>query len=220
MAPTGMDSGKSVASDGSASSKATDWAALRPKHVDAENAMNPRSVALVWQKMMQKAGLGSASELDQKAFHLAVYVYACKNGTSREGNYAGTIVTSTGHVFQADVIPYATGKMNIRRFFRGNMEESYHSLKKSESMEQDEAFIARMAGYGVSAECAFATADWLADCPFFTPAESSAHNTVLNYSLARSRRARGGKALEAVEGQRLGEGLEVQGALNETEVRM
>lgn len=187
------------------------WSELTPISVDFEDAMGPKRVAEVWQKMMIKAGVRSASEDTQRSFRLAVYVYGALNGTSREGNYKGEIKMSTGHAFDASVIPQSTGNLEIRQFFRGNMVESYHALKLSGAIAANERMVARAAALGISADCAFAMADWMASCPLFTNNEAKAHDAAFVYSVQRSRRARGGRNLEAVEGDRRESVLESQG---------
>jgi hypothetical protein len=149
----------------------------------------------------------------QASCRIAVYKYLCINGTSREGSYAGTITMSDGNSFPASVIPLAAGKMQIRKFMRGNMQESYDALKSSRTMDVEARFIAKQAKLGISADCAFAVADWMTDCPLFTPAEGAAHEKSLMHGLERSRRARGGKTLEEVETSRVDDSLHAQGGL-------
>jgi len=192
--------------------KSIDWAALRPGEVDYEDALNSETVKKTWAKMYRLGGLNSPNEQTQAAFRLAVYVYACKNGTSRAGNYRGMITMADGNSFPASVILEATGKMAVRKFFRGNMVESYKALKQSGAMEQDERFVARVADLQISADCAFAVADWLSGCPGMTPAESAAHAKSLEFSLSRARRARGGHSLEDEEEKVVHKGLEAQGS--------
>jgi len=191
-----------------------DWESLKPKFTGREDEMEPGAVAKNWVNLYRVAVLKMPSEDIQAAFRLAIYKYCCINGCSREGNYAGTIVLSNGHEFEAAVLPNVVGKFAIRRFLRGNMTESYVSMKKSGTVQDDGKFIAQMSELGVAAEDAFATADWLTGCPQFTPREMAAHNAVLNYRLSRSRRARGGVTLEAVEQKRVDDGLHVQGPAN------
>jgi len=180
--------------------KQMNWAELSPVSVDYEDSMNAGKVKEVWQKMYQLAGLRNPSEDEQASFRLACYVYACINGTSRVGNFSGQITTSGGTVFPASVISRATGGLNIRQFFRGNMSESYEALKMSGCIERDERYVAKVLNeVGASAECAFATSDWMTNCPHFTPAERAAHNASFDYSVRRARNARGGRSLEAVE---------------------
>jgi len=188
-----------------------DWSTYIPVAVDREDSFGPEKVRVTWQKMFQYAGLKSPNEDTQRAFRMAVYVYGCLNGTSREGNYSGQIQMSTGFKFDASVIPRATGKLGIRRFFRGCMAESYTALKKSGVMEGDERFVARAAELGIAAESAFAMADWMADCPFFTPVETEAHRKAFSYSVTRARGARGGN-LEHVEEERMKDVLDAQGS--------
>jgi len=158
------------------------------------------------------AGLRMPSEAEQAAFRLAAYRYACVNGTSREAAYSGSATMSNGHRFATSIIPQAVGRMNIRRFFRSNMKESYEALKASETVERDEPrYVASVGALGISSACAFATADWLADCPMFTPEEGRAHQAAFDYRVQRSKRARGGRTLEEVESVRRGETLEAQG---------
>jgi hypothetical protein len=188
-----------------------DWTRLAPKSVDSEDALGADTVARDWQKMYDLAQLRNPNEVQRKAFRLAVYVYGVKNGTSREGAYRGEIQMSDGFKFSSSVVPQATGKMNIRKFFRGNMEESYVALKKSKAIENEPRVVAKAASLGIPAECAFAMADWLTDCPDFTPMETAAHAASFNRSVSRARRARGGHTLEDVEQDRIGQELDAQG---------
>lgn len=191
--------------------RVVNWAELTPQFVGTEDTMSPDKVAAVWENMMRIAGLGQPDEKTRQSFRLAVYVYAMKNGTSREGSYGGTIRMSNGTEFPASVIPKATGQMSIRRFFRGNMTESYEALKASGAGANDERFVAKAASMAITAEAAFAVADWLTDCPHFTNSEKLAHDKNFVNSVARARRARNGMSLEAVEDARLSDNLEVQG---------
>jgi len=192
-----------------------DWGAIVPVSFDSEDAMNPARVAAKWQYMYTLAGLRSPGEETQAAFRLAVYAYACRSGTSREGTYSGEIVMADGTKFTAAVIPRAVGKIDIRKFFRGNSAESYEALKLSRVMQGDERFVAKCEELGIGAEEAFATADWLGDCAQMTPSERVAHSKSLNYGLSRARRARDGRALEQVEEGRVEKGLQVQGNLDQ-----
>lgn len=194
--------------------KAVDWTSVKPLAVSHEDALDPAKVKNVWAEMMKLAGLKAPDEKLQAAFRLAVYKYAHANGTSRVGQYEGEMTLADGTKVPAAVIPRATGAFAIRKFFRGNMVESYVALKESGIVEEDERSVAKVVKYGVSASCAFATADWMSDCPMFTPAETSAHEKAFTYAVERSRRARGGRNLETVEGQHLRTGLKAQGQLD------
>lgn len=195
-----------------------DVSALVPKSVGVEDTMSRKEVEKTWQRMMDKAGLKRPSETVQQAFRMAVYLYGLFNGTSREGNYTAEIVMNDGTVFSSAVIPQATGTMRIRRFYRGNMDESYRFLKAVDLAAVNERFTAKLASLGVPAEAAFATADWMTGCPFFTPSEGRIHDVVFNYSVKRAAGARGGKSLEALESSRVDEGLEAQHAQHEAPV--
>jgi len=194
--------------------KTVDWAAVKPLAVSHEDAMDYGKVKNVWAEMMKLAGLRAPDEKLQAAFRLAVYKYAHANGTSRVGQYEGEMTLSDGTKVPAAVIPRATGAFAIRKFFRGNMTESYVALKESGVVESDERSVAKAAKFGVSAACAFATADWMSDCPMFTPAEVSAHEKAFTYAVERAKRARGGRPLESVEAGHLRAGLEAQGQLD------
>jgi hypothetical protein len=191
-----------------------DLTSLAPMGVGDEDAMGAEDVAKAWASMFVSAGLRNPTEREQKAFRLACYVYASKNGTSREGAYSAMVTMANGHKFSSSVVPQATGKMRIRKFFRGNMEDSYILLKGSRAMEKEARFVAKAAKLGIPADSAFAMADWLTDCPNFTPTESLAHDKSFTYSLDRSRRARDGHTLEDVEGERVSGILASQGSFN------
>lgn len=193
--------------------KTSSWASVKPVFVAHEDALDPEKVRVIWSAMMKRAGLNQPSEQAQRAFRLAVYTYCCLNGSSRVGNYSGNIKTSDGFEFQASVIPYATGSLNVRRFLRG-CDESYGALKESRVIEEDTRMVSKAAKLGITADCAFAMADWLTDCPDFTPMEKAASDKATQSALSRSRRARDGKTLEAVEQGVRDKGLEVQGRLN------
>lgn len=196
-----------------ADSDSVDWTALVPKNVGYENAMGAEQVKVVWAKMMQLAGLRAPNETKQRAFKLAIYVYGVLNGTSREGEYKALIELNDGFKFSSSVIPLATGKVEIRKFYRGNMVDSYLALKGSKAIEGYDEFVAKAAQFGVAADVAFALADWMTNCALFTPAETRAHETSFNSALSRSRRARSGRSLEEVESDRHVESLEAQGPI-------
>jgi len=187
------------------------WTDLVPKHVDSEDTMSPVNVSKTWEKLYAKVGMSQGSESEKAGVRLGVYTYGALNGTSREGNYAGLITLSNGKTIPASAIPAATGRYEIRRFFRGNMKEAYTALKSSGVLLENPKFVAHAAALGVSADNAFATADWFTDCPYFTVAEARAHDMVMKHGLDRSRRAREGRSLDEVESDRVMSVLEVQG---------
>lgn len=177
-----------------------EWEKLVPVSVDYEDAMNREQVREIWQKMYKLAKLRNPSEEVQAAFRLAVYMYACLNGSSRAGNYAGLVTMSDGTTFPASVISQSMAGLSIRRFLRGNMNESYEALKMSRCIEQDERYVQKVFNeVQAPASCAFATADWLTSCPLFTPEERKYHLASFNYSIRRARLARGNRDLESVE---------------------
>jgi hypothetical protein len=188
------------------------WVDLKPKSIGFENAMGAEQVAEVWKKIYVAVG-GASDETKKSAVRLAVYTYAMINGTSREGAYRALCKTSYGTTFPASVISQSTGRMEIRRFFRGNMTESYEALKASDVATDYPDFVASAATKGISADCAFATADWLTDCYLLTPAEERAHNVSFTISVEKSRRARGGHRLEEVEADRISDSLAAQGPM-------
>lgn len=185
---------------------------MKPMSYDYEDSVGAEKVRQIWNAMYNFAGLRAPSEDVQRAFRLAVYTYAAVNGTSREGNYAGEIVMANGHKFNASIIVRATTKTLIRKFFRGNMKESYDALKESGVIANDERMVVRAAAYGAPPDIAFALADWFTNCPYFTPLEKKLHDDSFAYSIARARRGRGGDELETVERQRLERGLDAQGS--------
>jgi len=205
---------KTASSFVSSGSKKVNWAELKPKSVDHEDAMSASRVAAVWARLYEHAGLTGLSEDQQAAVRLAVYKYCCINGTSRVGSYSGVMVTSFGDTVGAAVIPRAAGVGNVRKFLRGNMIDSYHAMKQSGCIEDDERFVAKITSLNLPSETAFATADWLTGCPEFTPAEAAAHQVSFYHGLERARRARGGKTLEEVEETKLAAGLATQGPMD------
>jgi hypothetical protein len=210
MATLSSDSSKASGRSSTVGGNFSKWLDVKPKVVVAEDAMGEMKVRETWRKMMAFAGMRSPTEQEQVAFRAGIYTYACLNGTSREGNYETDFQLANGQNISASVIPRATGKYNIRKFFRGNMMEAYEFLKSSHIMEDYERFIAKCAAMGISSSEAFATADFLDDCPMFTPAEAKAHEISLTYGLNRARLARGGN-LESVEQKRLEKVLESNG---------
>jgi len=191
--------------------KPVDWAAVVPRRVDSEDALGVDQNKATWEKLYREAGMTAGNEEERRALRAAVYVYCAKNGTSREGDYGGEMVLSTGKHVPAAVIPKAASRNRIRKFLRANMNESYEFFKSSRVMESDDRFIAKYAGHGISPDNAFAAADWLTDCPLFTPAEVKVHNAIFVHSIDRAARARGGNTLETVENDRVQEGLRAQG---------
>lgn len=188
------------------------WSELVPISYDYEDSVGAEKVREIWSTMYSLAGLKAPSEDIQRAFRLAVYAYAAVNGTSREGNYAGNVTMANGHKFNASIIVRATTKTMIRKFFRGNMKESYEALKNSGVIAKDERMVVRAAQYGAPPDIAFALADWFTNCPFFTPLEKKLHDESFAFSITRARRGRGGDELEVVEQQRLERNLDAQGS--------
>jgi len=184
------------------------WKDYSPKSVDDENAMNHNRVAAVWQKLYNEAG--ASDEEAYRSVRAGVYLYGLKNGTSREGSYGGEIALSNGTVLKASAIPIATGRMDVRKFYRGNTNESYHALKSMDLDALAPTVIAKAAGLGISGSECVALADWMADNPLFTPSEINAHVRSFNYAIARARVGRGG-TLESIEDKRLETSIKAQG---------
>jgi len=129
-----------------------------------------------------------------------VYAYLCINGTSRAGNYKAKVKLADGTSFDSAQIVQAFGVMEIRRMMHSNMEESYKFLKHSGYLQKNETtFIAKAASMGIGPDEAFATADWLTDCQYFTPLEKIAHDKSKMRGLDKSRGARNGSTLEELE---------------------
>jgi len=187
------------------------WADLKPKSVGNEDALSDDQNKLVWEKLYKMVGAASAEEDTKKSIRLAVYAYCCVNGTSRDGQYEVPFKTSTGLEIDSAVIPQAASRMQIRKFLRSNMIESYEALKSSGVIEENARYVMKVSALGVSPACAFATADWLTDCPLFTPAENRAHEASFTASVERAKRSRGGHSLENVEKARVDAGLAAQG---------
>jgi len=206
--------GPAQSSQSSRPNKVVDWVSYAPKIVPSEDALPEGECNVIWENIAKYAGITSASEDERLSIRLATYCYFARNGTSREGDYGTVVKMSTGKDLAAADIKRAVG-LNPRKFMRGCMDESYTALKTSRIMEKDERFVAKAATFGVSADCAFATADWFDDCPRFTPKEKLAHDSAKNYGLNRARNARSGVTLEEVERNRLDEGLRA-GVVNDS----
>lgn len=193
-----------------------DYSEYVPKNVDSEDVMPKREVKQCWERIYRAVGLTAGNEKERLDVRAAVYVYGCKNGTTRSGAYQGECTTAKGREFDAAVIPKCTGIYNIRRFFRGNDKESYRYLKTSGAITpaREPAFIKKKEREGVPAELAWATADWLTYCIEMTPKEMEAHETSRLHGLEKARRARGGHSLEHVEKEVRDRSLHVQGTLN------
>lgn len=187
-----------------------------PTSVDEADCLPQSRVAGIWARIYRKAGFNSPNEKEKNDVRAAVYSYCLKNGTSREGAFSGDLHLNGGQVVPASIIPVCVGKMEIRKFFRSNMEESYDYFVESGYAETQPRLIAKAAKYGVAAPEAFAMADWLTDCAKFTPAQSEAHERVFQHSVERARRARDGRKLEDVEDARLDKALEAQGPMEST----
>jgi len=201
-----------VSSSGfAAAGSANEWSDVVPKLVSRESAMDEKLVAEKWDAIYRLAGITGSNEKKQRAVRAGVYVYLALNGTSRVGNYSGSIILNDGTEMEAAVIPRAL-RGDIRRFMRGNMRESYEFFKKSRYMERIPEFVAKVATLTIAAECAFATADWFQDCAEFTPAEKDAYDKNYQHSLHRAKNARGGRSLEEVEGDHRDRELAAQGS--------
>jgi len=191
--------------------KGTDWSEVVPKSVDSEDVMNSEDAKTVWEAMYKDVFGPMANEKQRASLRCAVYVYCAKNGTSREGDYSGRMTLADGTKVDASVIPRSASKMKIRKFLRACMTESYDCFKTTRCMEGDARFIAKAATLSIAPEAAFATADWLTDCPKFTPGENRAHEISFTRGLERARRSRGDKTLEKVEDERIDASMKVQG---------
>lgn len=192
------------------SSNFNEWVELIPKEVTPADSLSVAESEKNWQEMYRLAGIATGSEKQKKAFRAWAYVQGCLNGTSRLGDFRGIDKLYDGTAVEAAIIPRVLGR-DIRKHYRANMDESYKFLKTTRVMEMHSRFIKKCAALGIGASEAFATADWLDDCPHFTPGESAAHARSFNASLARARRSRDGKTLEQVEDESLAQAIRVNG---------
>lgn len=203
---------KDVTSGAMVESRASDeFADTKPQNVGTDDSMDTAEVAVVWGKIYAAVGAESAQEPEKRKIRTGCYTYCALNGTSRVGRYSGKIRTADGRVFAAAVLPLCVGKQEIRRFMRGNMLEAYRFFKRTKVMEDYPRFVAKWEAMGVGRSVAFATADFLTDCPLFTPEESSAHAKAFRYNIEKAKRARGGKSLEEVEAEEEELTMEAQG---------
>jgi len=193
-----------------------DWSVYSPVSVDKEDTMSKDKCDSKWKVLYNLLGMGSSEEVEKKKIRCAVYAYCCVNGTSRAGNYAGEVKAASGKVFSAAWIVEAVNIMELRRFLRGNMKESYTFLKNSGYIQTKEIkFVAKAAALGIGPDEAFAMADWFTDCPWFTPLEKRAHELSRNKGLNKSRFAREGKTLEEVEAANIKASVEAGAPLSE-----
>lgn len=209
-AQTSSSSTGTIGSTRPDSSNFNEWTELIPKEVTPADSLSVAESEKNWQEMYKLAGLATGSEKQKKAFRAWAYVQGCLNGTSRQGDFRGVDKLFDGTPVEAAIIPRVLGR-DIRKHYRANMDESYKFFKTTRVMETYSRFIKKCAGLGIGASEAFATADWLDDCPHFTPGEAAAHAKSFNTSLARARRARDGKTLEQVEDEDLAQAIRVNG---------
>jgi len=126
------------------------------------------------------------------------------------------VKAASGKVFSAAWIVEAVNIMELRRFLRACMKESYDFLKISGYIQTKELkFVAKAAALGIGPDEAFAMADWFTDCPWFTPLEKKAHELSRNKGLNKSRFARDGRTLEEVEAASVKASLEAGAPLPE-----
>jgi hypothetical protein len=189
-----------VAGMGGAVAAEAAWSKFRPKTVDSARVMNASATKKAWEGLYAKWGVASASEDVKKEVRCGLYMYAFKNGTSRAGGYTGDFVVASGKACSASEVPRVVGEREIRRFMRANGDESYDFLKWSGAVEMDNDLVAVAAAMGVSPRLAFALADWFEDNPKLTAEERAVQDQGRTFNLERSRRARGGRSLEDVEG--------------------
>jgi len=174
-----------------------------------EDSITHEDNAKYWSKFYRLAKV-SGDEGRQLMARCAVYIYCAINGTSGQGRYEGE--ARVGDVIiDASMIIGTTGPLLLRKWMRANMDESYTYFKKTAVLETDGRFVAKAAGMGIAPGVAFAIADWMDDCPSFTPAERDAHDRAFNFSVSRARRARGGMTTEQVQEADAAKALEAQG---------
>lgn len=174
--------------------KDEEFANYVPKGVDSIDAMSPALNAETWQKVY--TAVKASNEGEYKAVRCGVYVYCVVNGCSQKSEFSGDVVTADGKRFPASVIAVAATRQMVRRFLRANMEEAYRFLKNTRVIESYPRYVSRVSTKGIKSSEAFATADFLRDCPLFTPAEQDAHNRYQTFSVDRARHARGGKTID------------------------
>jgi len=185
-----------------------------PKHVDSVKMFGPNEVKNAWNVIYGKYGIGAGSEKEKLRIRGGVYMYAFLNGTSRAGGWSGSFVTSDGRSYDAGVVTRAVGNSEVRRFMRGNGEESYNFLKHSGAVTANENSLAQAATFGFAPSLAFCFADWLDGNAMMSLEEQGVVNKIKAHNLERSRRARGGLTLEQVEDGARHASLAVQGPLD------
>jgi len=185
-----------------------DWSDLAPEKVQYADSLSEAASRAIWQKIYIAAHV--SGEKEQAMLRSATYLYMLVNGTSREGSYEGDLMMKNGTRVPAGIIVQSTGKTSIRRFFRANMDESYDALKAMDLSVSAPRHVAKVAAMGISADAAFAVADWLGDCKKFLPNESLAYERSFNFNIRRAAKARGNSSLEAVEYKRAEASLAAQ----------
>jgi len=214
-----MESQKQIAGNGggvkptgvaTTSTTEDSWANYVPPRFAHEDCLSEELAAQVWAQIYKAAGHPSGSEQDKKSIRCGVYTYCAINGCSKEGDFLLNVECSNGASFPASVVLKASSG-RVRKLLRVSMNESYKFLKESHALERDDRFISKRNAFGVAAETAFATVDWLDYCPLFTKVEEEAHNTYFNVAASRARRARGGKDVDQLAAERIEAGLDAQG---------
>jgi len=178
----------SVAPGGAGASK---YAGMMPKGVDSVGVMSSEKCVESWGKIYKAAGVASAGESTKVSVRCAFYAYCLLNGTSPKGEYSGRLVSSAGTVVDAVVLPTAVGTMDVRRFMRGNAQESVDFFRANAPGELDPV-RAKCETLGIRVSDALALADWLDATTGLTPSEREAQQQIKNFSLQRATRSRGG----------------------------
>lgn len=190
-----------------------DWAKAAPMVVTHETALSKAEADAIWVKIYERVPGAVSSRKLQQEVRAAVYTYCAINGTSRAGTYSSDIKLASGGVLPAEAIVQATTGLKIRKFLRANMEESYKALKNSQYLLSDGKFVMKASTLGIGAEQAFAMADWMTNCPYFTPAELSAHEISMARGLKKAAHSRSGEDLNSIE-RRLDEDVVTAGTVN------
>jgi len=180
---------------------------LAPKSVDHAGVMNSTNVSDVWTKIYRMAGYADKSEDDKKSLRYGVYAYAARNGTSDKGGWTGNVTLSSGIKLNAGDVEVKIGKLDKRRFMRGNIEESFFFEKFVDDLGDDPVVAKKCMDLGFRPSLAYAMCDWMDQTDKLSTEESLAQVASKRYGLVRSKFAQAGVTPGAFEDAISGESL-------------
>jgi len=168
------------------------WKSAHGSGIASERADDAETATRRWKVVY---GMFSAKkDAEQDKVFAAVNAYFAKNGSSPEGGYTKDITAAGGSVAASEVVKLVgTADGALRKFLRGKLKDSTHTLKYSGDCAADKEMVAEALSYGLPPEEAWLLADWLVPKnAYLTMEEAQVAERIRNHKIVNANMNRGG----------------------------